>query len=754
MKKPSKVLWFGFIAVLFGACISPITPGNTSNKESSTGSIVVSIQSGGKAIVPDWASVATSYHVTLTSHDGYASQVETITSGNTTTFGSVQVGTWDVGVTALNGTAVVGMGSQTNLAVAAGVTLSKNVTVSGTQNGTGGFSFTFTFPSQATIDYVSGQLYTNAGDPLGSPIVASLTSAGGNTQGILSQAGIASGSYRLQLTFKRGGASGTIAGIYGEAVNIWDNVTSNQWLDSSGNLNSQRTFALTDFNSTNTSLSNVVFSYGGTALTLTPGFSSNITTYTVCIGSGNFIITPTQSIAGQRIQYQVAGGSWTDIASNTASPNLSVNAGVVISVKVTATDQVSSSIYTITAIASPTVTSFNFTAPAATGIISSSTHTIVLSVAYGTNMTALVPTITITGASVSPASGTAQNFTSPVTYTVTAADSTTQAYTVTVTVALNPAKAITAFNFTTPAVTGTITEASHAIALTVPYGTSVTALVPTIIITGASVSPASGTAQNFTSPVTYTVTAADSTTQAYMVTVTVALNPAKAITAFNFTTPAVTGTITEASHTIALTVPYGTSVTALVPTITITGGSVSPASGTPQNFTNPVTYTVTAADSTTQAYTVTVTIAAAAVIAYRVTAAAYNGQIWSTTNLGSIWAWIASGPIEKWGQLTGNVDGSILVASYYEWAQPYPHLYHSTDSGATWTQLTGASPNAFYNIASSDNGTILGIPIYNGAETFYYSTNSGTTWSLATISGGSNAYYWSNAGLFFGRDTG
>jgi hypothetical protein len=114
-------------------------------------------------------------------------------------------------------------------------------------------------------------------------------------------------------------------------------------------------------------------------------------------------------------------------------------------------------------------------------------------------------------------------------------------------VAANPAKALTAFNFNglTPNVTGTINEASKTIALTVPFGTDVTALVPTITHTGASVSPNTGVAQNFTNPVEYTVTAADSSTQKYTVTVTVAANPAKAITAFNFNglTPNVTGTV-------------------------------------------------------------------------------------------------------------------------------------------------------------------------------------------------------------------
>ncbi|MBN2402395.1 MAG: hypothetical protein JXN64_08335, partial [Spirochaetes bacterium] len=78
---------------------------------------------------------------------------------------------------------------------------------------------------------------------------------------------------------------------------------------------------------------------------------------------------------------------------------------------------------------------------------------------------------------------------------------------------------------------------------------------------------------------------------------------AKDITGFSIL--GIPGTI--GANSILLTVPYGTSITSLTPTITITGASVSPASGVARNFTNPVTYTVTAADGTTKTYTVTVT---------------------------------------------------------------------------------------------------------------------------------------------------
>jgi hypothetical protein len=180
-----------------------------------------------------------------------------------------------------------------------------------------------------------------------------------------------------------------------------------------------------------------------------------------------------------------------------------------------------------------------------------------------------------------------------------------------------------------------------------PYGTSLTALTPALAITGVSVSPASGATGNFTNPVTYTVTAEDGSTQAYTITVRTALNPAKAIT--GFTIPGQFGTtiIDETAHTITLSMPYGSSRIALSPTITITGASVTPASGVIQNFTNPVTYTVTAADGSTQVYTITVNVATqlaigdnygGGIIAY-IDGTGLHGLIVTSTEIGQYVTW-------------------------------------------------------------------------------------------------------------------
>jgi len=83
---------------------------------------------------------------------------------------------------------------------------------------------------------------------------------------------------------------------------------------------------------------------------------------------------------------------------------------------------------------------------------------------------------------------------------------------------VSTANAITAFNLISPATTGIINEDNHTIQLTVG-DIPVTALAPTIVHTGVSITPASGVAQDFTSPVDYSVTAGNGTIQIYHVIV-------------------------------------------------------------------------------------------------------------------------------------------------------------------------------------------------------------------------------------------
>ncbi len=274
------------------------------------------------------------------------------------------------------------------------------------------------------------------------------------------------------------------------------------------------------------------------------------------------------------------------------------------------------------------------------GTINPVAKTILVTMPYGTDITGLSKdpmrasfTATATDVRVagtlqqSPAPA-ARNFSGLVVYTVTSADSSTATYTVIVTVASPIDKAITAFSI--DGVIGTINQVTKTILVAMPYGTDVTGLgtdpmratytaTATDVQVGGVVqqSPALA-ARNFSSMVVYTVTAADGSTVSYTVFVTVASPVDKTITAYSL--DGVIGTISQTTRTILVNMPFGTNVTGIgtnpmiatyiASSTDVTVNGASQISGTTRNnFTNPVPYKVTAADTSTATYTVIVTVA-------------------------------------------------------------------------------------------------------------------------------------------------
>jgi hypothetical protein len=85
---------------------------------------------------------------------------------------------------------------------------------------------------------------------------------------------------------------------------------------------------------------------------------------------------------------------------------------------------------------------------------------------------------------------------------------------------VSPGKQITYFKIVNPAATGILDTTNKLISVTVPIGTVITSLTTDIsIAAGHTITPASGVAQNFTSPVVYTVKRPDNSTTNWTVTV-------------------------------------------------------------------------------------------------------------------------------------------------------------------------------------------------------------------------------------------
>ena len=172
--------------------------------------------------------------------------------------------------------------------------------------------------------------------------------------------------------------------------------------------------------------------------------------------------------------------------------------------------------------------------------------------------------------------------------------------------------------------TGTI--GTNTIAVNVPYNTPLTNLVADFTVSDGAVVTVSGTeqtsgtsTQDYTNPVVFVVTSqTGEATKSYTTTITTLPNTAS--TLLTYSIGAASGVINDETKAVAVTVPNGTDVSALVATFTTSaqstvkvGETTQTSASTANNFTSPVVYRVISGaggDNYTD-YTVTVTIAQA-----------------------------------------------------------------------------------------------------------------------------------------------
>jgi len=135
-------------------------------------------------------------------------------------------------------------------------------------------------------------------------------------------------------------------------------------------------------------------------------------------------------------------------------------------------------------------------------------------------------------------------------------------------------------------------------------------IFPTISFSGKHISPAETVSQNFSNPVTYTVTAEDGTTMHYIVLGKSMLNSnSKDIVSFSFRAAdnPLLSTDSKGSigkDSILVKLPAGTNTARLVPFILINGTSISPDNLNAQDFSHSVMYKVFAEDGSSKNYLV------------------------------------------------------------------------------------------------------------------------------------------------------
>lgn len=239
-------------------------------------------------------------------------------------------------------------------------------------------------------------------------------------------------------------------------------------------------------------------------------------------------------------------------------------------------------------------------------------NSILIVVPYGTDVNQLVASIDISDkASISPSTSVKQDFSNPVTYTVTAEDGQTQQYTVEVEVIKNTERDILsfAFNELDPPVAAVID--GEIIYAEVVYGTDVTELIPTVEISSdATILPEIGIATDYSEAVNYTVTAQDGELKIYEVTVKMLDNTESKISSFGIEGQYRETIIDEENKTILIYAEKGVDISSLAPSIEMSEeATIVPALNEAQNFSTPVEYTVTAQNQDYQTtYTVTIVL--------------------------------------------------------------------------------------------------------------------------------------------------
>ena len=279
------------------------------------------------------------------------------------------------------------------------------------------------------------------------------------------------------------------------------------------------------------------------------------------------------------------------------------------------------------------ILTFSFPEQSELALVNPSNHTVFIEVAPETNLTNLVASFTLSpGATaeintVLQISGSTPNdFTNPLTYTIISSGAAfTQEWLVTVSLALRTETDFLSFSFIEQSGPAIINKDNHTIQIEVAFSTELTGLVATFSLSeGASASvnnesQQSGvTANDFTNPVTYTVTAEDgTTTQDWTVTVNISPNTETDFLSFNFAEQSDPAVVDSENHTVNIEVVFGTDLTELVTTFTLSPGaraevnSIVQESGvTVNDFANHVTYRIIAADNLTfQDWVITVNIA-------------------------------------------------------------------------------------------------------------------------------------------------
>jgi len=166
---------------------------------------------------------------------------------------------------------------------------------------------------------------------------------------------------------------------------------------------------------------------------------------------------------------------------------------------------------------------------------------------------------------------------------------------------------------------------------------------------------------------------------------------------------------------ILIAVPYGTLLTKMAPEIKIKAKSISPASGTVLDFTNPVTFTVTAENGTTKTYTAVVTISKPKYIVYF---GGYDKYFYAVDGKSGalIWKTLAGGGFS-------NSDPTVVGNTIYVGANDGKLYAFDTETGRIkWTSTAASEAIESSPAISTENNTVF----FGSDDDSFYAVDAST----------------------------
>lgn len=291
----------------------------------------------------------------------------------------------------------------------------------------------------------------------------------------------------------------------------------------------------------------------------------------------------------------------------------------------------------------------------------------------------------------------------------------------------------------------------------VPFGTNLSSVAPTITVSpGATVSPASGATVDASGanldPLLYTVTAQDGVTQReYDVYFYTTYAEAKMLSMSFGSTSATIGPLNNGISYVTIQLPSGTNLTNLAPTFTMsTGAESNIASGSTQDFTNAVGYTITSADGfESNTYVVMVSVPDPIFVNSGGSGVLTFGKLPSASSWSTLSVAGAAGDITTEGSMDTAVNaiaGSSInnPLSIYAGSAMGP-AYWWLDQSKLGTQPTGNKMTLLKaSLKNTSGGTLGGLAVsyqlgavgtpaeqINGHRVYWSLTGTAGTWNTA-----------------------